>query len=92
MNGFVSGSKQIDTGGHRAGVYSYTWDGTGTDGLAVPDGAYTFSVNASNQGQQMVAQPLHFATVNGITKSGNGALLELGLSGTATLADVRQIL
>ncbi|ACR68538.2 flagellar hook assembly protein FlgD [Edwardsiella ictaluri] len=84
--------KQIDTGGHRAGVYSYTWDGTGTDGLAVPDGAYTFSVNASNQGQQMVAQPLHFATVNGITKSGNGALLELGLSGTATLADVRQIL
>ncbi|EFH8837063.1 flagellar hook assembly protein FlgD, partial [Escherichia coli] len=75
-----------------AGVHSYTWDGTQTDGTNVPNGAYTFSVSATNQGQPMVVQPLHFGMVNGVTKNGNGALLELGMAGTATLDDVRQIL
>ncbi len=40
----------------------------------------------------MVVQPLHFGLVNGVTKNGNGALLELGMAGTASLDDVRQIL
>ncbi|AOV97361.1 flagellar basal body rod modification protein [Edwardsiella hoshinae] len=84
--------KQIDMGSHNAGVFSYTWDGKGEDGVEVPDGAYNFSVSASNQGQQTVVQPLHFAMVNGVTQSSKGPLLELGLAGSATLADVRQIL
>ena len=84
--------KQIDLGTQTAGVHSYTWDGTQTDGTNVPNGAYTFSVSATNQGQPMVVQPLHFGMVNGVTKNGNGALLELGMAGTASLDDVRQIL
>ncbi|PBI79412.1 flagellar basal body rod modification protein [Rahnella victoriana] len=85
--------KTITLGSQTAGVHSYTWDGTQDDGTKAPDGSYTFSINALNNGQQMVATPLNYALVNGVTtdSSGNTAL-DLGVRGTATVDSVRQIL
>jgi len=85
--------KTINLGSQTAGVHSYTWDGTQDDGTKAPDGSYSFSINALNNSQQMVATPLNYALVNGVTtdSSGNTAL-DLGVRGTATVDSVRQIL
>lgn len=84
--------KTLDIGALSAGVHTFTWDGTGTDGASVADGAYNVSITASSGTTQLVAQPLKFALVQGVTLSGNGNQLDLGTSGTTTLDEVRQII
>lgn len=84
--------RTLELGGLSAGVHTFTWDGTQTDGSNVPDGAYNVSITASNGGTQLVAQPLKFAPVQGVTRNANGNVLDLGVFGTTTLSEVRQIL
>ncbi|VTR59692.1 Basal-body rod modification protein flgD [Serratia fonticola] len=79
-------------GGLTAGVHSFSWDGSLEDGTNAPDGSYTVAINAKNGGEQLVAQPLRFAMVNGVTRGTDGAKLDLGVAGTSTLDDVRLIL
>lgn len=84
--------RTIEIGGLKAGVHSFTWDGSMTDGTSAPDGAYNVSIAASNGSTQLVAQPLQFALVQGVTRSSTGNLLDLGTYGTTTLNEVRQII
>jgi flagellar basal-body rod modification protein FlgD len=84
--------RTLDIGGLSAGVHTFTWDGTMTDGTTAPDGAYNVAINAANGGTQLVAQPLNFAMVNGVTLSNGKTLLDLGTYGTSTLDDIRQII
>ncbi|WP_312949028.1 flagellar hook assembly protein FlgD [Superficieibacter sp.] len=82
----------IDIGNLTAGVHTFSWDGTMTDGTAAPEGSYNVSIAASNGATQLVAQPLQFALVQGITRSDKGNTLDLGTYGTTTLDEVRQII
>ncbi|HEX4499890.1 MAG TPA: flagellar hook assembly protein FlgD [Scandinavium sp.] len=84
--------RTMDLGSLTAGVHTFTWDGTASDGSTVPDGAYNVSIAASTNGTQLVAQPLQFALVQGVTKGSSGNLLDLGTYGTTTLDEVRQII
>jgi len=84
--------KTISLGSQTAGVHSYTWDGTQDDGTKAPNGSYSFSINALNNNQQMVATPLNYALVNGVINSKTGTSLDLGVRGTTTVDQVRQIL
>ncbi|TNV21966.1 flagellar hook assembly protein FlgD [Buttiauxella sp. B2] len=84
--------RTLDIGALTAGVHTFTWDGTMTDGTTAPDGAYNVAINASNGSTQLVAQPLNFAMVNGVTLSNGKTLLDLGTYGTSTLDDIRQII
>lgn len=84
--------RTIDIGGLSAGVHTFTWDGSMADGTTAPDGAYNVAINASNGGTQLVAQPLNFAMVNGVTLSKGTTLLDLGTYGTSTLDQIRQII
>jgi flagellar basal-body rod modification protein FlgD len=84
--------RTMDLGNLTAGVHTFTWDGTAADGSTVPDGAYNVSIAASTNGTQLVAQPLQFALVQGVTKGSSGNLLDLGTYGTTTLDEVRQII
>lgn len=84
--------RTIEIGALKAGVHSFTWDGSMTDGTAAPDGAYNVSIAASSGSTQLVAQPLQFALVQGVTRSSTGNLLDLGTYGTTTLDEVRQII
>lgn len=84
--------RTLEIGELKAGVHTFTWDGKQTDGTPVPDGSYNIAITASNGGTQLVAQPLQFALVQGVTRGGNGNLLDLGTYGTTTLDEVRQII
>ncbi|MCE1839736.1 flagellar hook assembly protein FlgD, partial [Enterobacter hormaechei] len=42
--------------------------------------------------QALVALPLNYAVVNGVTRGEDGTKLDLGLAGTVTMDKVRQIL
>lgn len=82
----------IDLGAMSAGVHTFQWDGTATDGTKAADGKYTVTIAASNGNGQLVTQPLNYAYVNGVTKTSTGAVLDLGTLGTTTLENVRQII
>ncbi|ALB71119.1 flagellar hook assembly protein FlgD [Cronobacter muytjensii] len=84
--------RTIEIGALSAGVHTFSWDGSMSDGTKAPDGSYNVSIAASNGGTQLVAQPLNFAMVNGITRSNGSNLLDLGTYGTASLDQVRQII
>lgn len=84
--------RTIDIGGLTAGVHTFTWDGSMTDGTTAPDGAYNVAINASSGSNQLVVQPLNFAMVNGVTNSKGSTLLDLGTYGTTTLDQIRQII
>ncbi|MDE1185066.1 MAG: flagellar hook assembly protein FlgD [Pantoea sp.] len=84
--------RTIDLGALSSGVHTFSWDGTLTDGSTAPDGKYTVSIAASNGSTQLVAQPLNYAYVSGVSTTDDTATLDLGTMGTATLDDVRQIL
>jgi len=84
--------RTIEIGALSAGVHTFSWDGTMSDGTKAPDGSYNVSIAASNGGTQLVAQPLNFALVNGITRSNGSNLLDLGTYGTTTLDQVRQLI
>lgn len=77
--------RTIDIGELTAGVHSFTWDGTLTDGSTAPNGSYNVAISASNGGTQLVAQPLQFALVQGVIRGNNGNTLDLGTYGTTTL-------
>ncbi|WNN46029.1 MULTISPECIES: flagellar hook assembly protein FlgD [Winslowiella] len=90
----ASGSvvRTLDLGSQTAGVHTFSWDGTLTDGTTAPDGKYSFTLAASNGADQLVAQPLNYALVNGVTADASGAILDLGTMGTTRLDAIRQII
>ena len=84
--------RTIDIGELKAGVHTFTWDGSLADGTKAPNGSYKVAISASNGSTQLVAQPLQFALVQGVIKGSDGNKLDLGTSGTTTLDEVRQII
>lgn len=84
--------RNIDLGGLTAGVHTFSWDGKLDDGSVAPDGKYSVVLAASNGSTQLVAQPLNYAYVNGVSTVNNTAKLDLGTMGSATLDEIRQIL
>ncbi|MEM6159710.1 flagellar hook assembly protein FlgD [Erwinia sp. P6884] len=84
--------KTIELGPLSAGVHTFAWDGTTTEGTTAADGKYQVSLSASNASGQLVSQPLNYALVTGVTNDASGAVLDLGTLGKTTLANVRQII
>ncbi|OCG10294.1 flagellar basal body rod modification protein [Gilliamella sp. wkB178] len=86
--------REVDLGAIPAGVSSFTWDGVLNDGTVAPDGSYTFTVNASNDGQKVSSTSLAYSVVYGVinSKVNNKVLLDLGILGSISIDEVRQIL
>lgn len=81
-----------DLGERAAGVVSFLWDGKNTAGDQLADGNYKFSVEATLGAEKVTASALKLGTVNALTRSGNGFVLDLGAQGSANFADVQQII
>ncbi|CNI30107.1 MULTISPECIES: flagellar hook assembly protein FlgD [Yersinia] len=84
--------RTIEIGSLTAGVHSFTWDGSLEAGGNAPDGAYTVTITASSGSESLVATPLSYAIVNGVTRGSDGSKLDLGMAGTTTMDNIRQIL
>ncbi|WLT06815.1 flagellar hook assembly protein FlgD [Gilliamella apis] len=86
--------REVDLGSIPAGVSSFTWDGELNDRTLAPDGSYTFSVNATYDGQKVSSTPLSYSVVYGVinSKVNNKVLLDLGILGSISIDEVRQIL
>ncbi|HAI06701.1 MAG TPA: flagellar basal body rod modification protein, partial [Pantoea sp.] len=82
----------VDLGALSAGVHTFSWDGKLSDGSTAPDGKYSVAIAASNGSTQLVAQPLNYAYVNGVSTANDTTKLDLGTMGSASLDEVRQIL
>lgn len=82
--------QQVDIGAQAAGVAAFQWDGN-TNGGTAADGAYMFSVNATNNGQKIDANPLAFGRVDAVSPGVQGATLAIGGLGNVALSDIKQV-
>lgn len=79
-------------GPHDAGVFNFVWDGKNDAGSQATDGIYRFSVDATQGGSKVAADPLQIGTVSALVRSKSGFLLDLGVLGTVDFKNVQQIL
>ena len=78
---------------HQAGVHSLAWDGRDDAGTTVPDGRYTVRVTAFDFNEAPVSVgSLTSGKVSSVATSNEGVKLDLGLSGSYLLSDVRKIM
>jgi flagellar basal-body rod modification protein FlgD len=67
------------TGQSTAGANSWTWDGTGDNGISYPDGAYSIAVTTASGG---TSTPVPFTVVGTATSVVNaGSTLDVSLGG-----------
>ena len=90
VNGRVVQSQKL--GAQPAGVLDFVWDGKNDSGATVPDGNYTFKVDAVRAGAGVKVEALNVGTVSAVVKSTNGFLLDLGKLGTFDYSKVMQVL
>ncbi|MCG7598664.1 flagellar hook assembly protein FlgD [Halomonas sp. McH1-25] len=93
-NGSGEVVRTYEQGPFEAGVQSFTWPGTLSDGNTdAPAGNYKVSVEATQGDEPVPVTVLNYALVNGVIKGENGPRLDLGgLTDQVDLEDVRQIL
>ena len=81
-----------ELGAKEAGTFYFAWDGKDADGNQLPDGNYTFTVDAKSAGKTVEATAMKIGTVSAVTRSSSGFLLDLGTQGEVAFKDVQQIL
>lgn len=82
----------IDLGAQPAGITKWQWDGTDNAGTVLPNGAYTFKVDASQAGNIVAATGLQYGVVGSVTQGAQGVELSVGQLQKIALAQVKQIL
>jgi len=84
--------KTIELGSASKGVQEFTWDGTNADGKTLPNGSYTYQVDALAAGQKAEVNTLTKTTVQGVRNAGaEGAMLLTSNGSEVSLAAVKQI-
>ena len=79
-------------GAQKAGVLDIAWDGTTDSGIKAADGAYTFTVEATQGSNQVTVDALQVGTVSALVRSKSGFLLDLGVLGQVDFKNVQQII
>ncbi len=82
----------MDLGSKPAGVANFGWDGKNSDGVAVANGTYQFSVKAVQGGQDVTTTPLALGTVNSVTLGTQGPTINASGLGALSFSQIKQIL
>jgi flagellar basal-body rod modification protein FlgD len=84
--------RDLTLGRQTAGIKTFTWDGYNNEGVAAPDGNYTFTVNAKVSGNTVASKRYSFDSVNSVsTSAANGVQLKLSSMGEVGLSAVKEI-
>lgn len=83
--------RSYDLGSLAAGVKTLSWDGKGTGGTALPDGAYKINAVATGAGGNVIPVALTYANVTSVAQGANGIALTLADSRMVGFSDVRLI-
>lgn len=81
----------IDMGRQSAGLKTMEWDGKRSDGTALPDGEYTYSVTAMAAGKTVPVTPFAMASVLSVAQDPNGAMLQTRTMGDVRFTDVKRV-
>lgn len=82
----------LSLGAQPAGINKWQWNGTDSNGAALPSGSYTFMVSATQAGNTVAATSLQYGLVNSVTQGATGATLSVGSLQNIALNQVQQIL
>jgi flagellar basal-body rod modification protein FlgD len=83
---------KIELGEQAAGTLPLAWDGKTDSGATAANGQYSFDVAASSAGSAIKASTLAFGQVGSVSTGASGVKLNLTNGGSATMADVREII
>lgn len=83
---------KIELGQQAAGTLPLAWDGKTDSGAIAANGQYSFDVAASSAGSAIKAGTLAFGQVGSVSTGASGVKLNLTNGGSATMADVREII
>jgi flagellar basal-body rod modification protein FlgD len=83
--------KSTDLGANAAGIKSFTWDGSTSEGGTAPNGQYTFQVNAKKLNQTVAVTPLIQATVSGVELTSAGPQLSLNNGTNIAMSTIRGV-
>ena len=81
-----------ELGKQPAGTVAFEWDGKNANGTQVPDGNYSFSVEASAGSAKVSTTPIQLGTVSAVVRSGTSFVLELSSGETVAFDDVLQFM
>lgn len=83
--------RQITLGNQAEGVTPLSWDGFSDDGVKLSEGNYTFTAEATVNGEAVETTALSLAQVYSMTASGSEFKLNLSNADSVTSADIKQI-
>ena len=83
--------KTADLGANAAGIKTFTWDGSTSEGGTAPNGQYTFQVNAKKLNRAVAVTPLTQATVSGVELTSAGPQLSLNNGTNIAMSTVRGV-
>ncbi|MGB2741602.1 MAG: flagellar hook assembly protein FlgD [Cognaticolwellia sp.] len=83
----------VPVGSVKAGEFTFTWDGQGSDGEPAPEGAYRFRVVGLVEGEANELQAMTYRKVDSVTLAGAGGNILLNLNGGSSmkLSDVVEV-
>jgi len=85
--------RTLELGKQDAGVHALQWDGLGEDGSPLPAGAYRVRVTALDaNGKELAGEALTYGKVGSVAYAASGLQLDLGLAGSCSLYDIRQVM
>jgi flagellar basal-body rod modification protein FlgD len=84
--------REVNLGTQTAGNQNYVWDGKDSNGVPLPEGNYTFEVDAYDDGGNPVeATTSIYGTVTGITFENNTTYLIIDGTTKIQLSDIKEI-
>jgi flagellar basal-body rod modification protein FlgD len=79
-------------GALEAGAVNFVWDGKSDSGEDMPNGNYSFSVEATSGSEKVKAAALTAGMVNAVTLLKDGVQLQVGDNKSVNYTDIKQIL
>lgn len=83
---------KMELGQQAAGTLPLAWDGKTDGGASAANGQYSFEVAATSANSAIKAATLSFDQVGSVSTGAAGIKLNLTSGGSATMADVREII